>query len=266
MKSSPGDFRKAIEARGASAAYAAKMERVAARFQHEPEAQLRELSQGLTQASLDDLRRRLKIYGKWVKEATGGDGSKWTDIPRIVAGRAAAPRAMFTLEEVTKLLECERIPAYRRQFYRVQATLGLRPVEAGRIEAGFVVRAGRGFNLCLPASLQKSKRADVIPINVKEASDILTNLPLLRQSLNNFERTFLVDAFRSGIGDQVDGVNRRMYDLRSFFISELLRKGADLKTVQILARHANIETTLKHYARHQSSFCQATREAAFTGA
>lgn len=261
MKSSPGDFRAALLERGASTAYASKMQRVVERYAENPLAALQEAAPRMTQSTLDDLVTRLRVYGKWVDDS-GGDGGEWRMLPRMRAGRAAQPRVSMSLEEVRKLLRSDRIPAHRRAFYRAQAAYGLRPVEASRITEGFLVRTTGGYDLRLPADMQKSGRPDIIGVSVKDARDFLKNLPLLRTSLNNYDRVFPVDTFRAGIGDQVNGVRRRMYDLRSFFISELLRKKVDLKAVQLLARHADIKTTLRHYARHQASFVQEAREAA----
>ena len=39
-----------------------------------------------------------------------------------------------------------------------------------------------------------------------------------------------------------------MHDLRRSFVTGLLTSGADPKSVQALAGHADVQTTLKHYA------------------
>lgn len=49
-------------------------------------------------------------------------------------------------------------------------------------------------------------------------------------------------------GNKIDG-RMRLHDLRGSFVSLLLESGADIRTVQELARHADSRTTMKVYAR-----------------
>jgi integrase len=48
--------------------------------------------------------------------------------------------------------------------------------------------------------------------------------------------------------NKIDG-RMRLHDLRGSFVSLLLESGADIRTVQELARHADSRTTMKVYAR-----------------
>lgn len=41
----------------------------------------------------------------------------------------------------------------------------------------------------------------------------------------------------------------RLHDLRGKFLSDLINSGVDIKTTQVLARHSDARTTLKHYLR-----------------
>jgi integrase len=67
-------------------------------------------------------------------------------------------------------------------------------------------------------------------------------------SPSNLSRDWRVWAKKKGIDARV-----RLHDLRGSFISLLIENGADIRTVQELARHADPRTTMKVYARSRQS-------------
>jgi len=252
--------------RGSSAAYAAKQTATVRRAGSDPAAFLSARSASWTAATLTDHRTRLACFGNWLKSASPDSPNPWLSLPRgIKAGKVARGRASFTAEEVGRLLGTEGIPAHRKAFYRCVATLGLRPVEASRIEAQHVVREGAGFVLRLPGASQKSGRADVVYLEAWQAREILENLPLVRRSLGHFEEVFQRDLLRARVQLKQGDAMRRLYDLRSWMISHLMREGVDPVTVQKLVRHKRIETTMRFYVRHSESRAGEVRAEVFKG-
>lgn len=61
---------------------------------------------------------------------------------------------------------------------------------------------------------------------------------------HNFSRDFRLWKGRNGFPPEL-----RLHDLRGSFVSLLIESGADIRTVQELARHADPRTTMKAYAR-----------------
>lgn len=259
-------YRQDLLSRGATASHAAKQARIVLAAGSDPAAHLEARSASWTAATLADARNRLAMFAVWLKAQPEGatDAGPWLNLPRPKAGRVALDRAVFEAGEVKRLLECQEIPAHRRTMYRCVAELGLRPVEVSRIQAAHVVREGGGFVLRLPGTSQKSGRPDPIHLDARMASEILENLPLVRVGLNHFEQVFLRDLMRAKIPQKQGKATRRLYGLRSFMISHLLRSGVDLLTVQKLARHKRVETTLLFYGRHRDELAGQERARAFS--
>ena len=266
LAASASAYEQALLQRGATAAHAAKQRRVVLRAGSDPAGFLRLRSASWAAATLTDLRTRLSCFRGWLEAQPGGasHAEPWRNLPRgIRAGKVAQDRAVFEADEVGRLLSCPAIAPHRRAFYRCIGTLGLRPVEASRIEAQHIVREGAGFVLRLPGASQKSGRPDPIHLEAWQAEEILANLPLVRVGLNHFEETFQRDLCRAKISIKQGKATRRLYDLRSFMISHLLREGVDLLTVQKLARHKRVETTLLFYVRHNEERAGQVRSKAF---
>ena len=252
---------------GATRQHAEKQRRTVMRAGLAPGAFLEAQAGRWTAATLTDLRTRLACYGGWLASqgASPVESNPWRALPRgIRAGKVAQDRAVFEADEVGRLLSCPAIAPHRRAFYRCIGTLGLRPVEASRIEAQHIVREGAGFVLRLPGASQKSGRPDPVHLESWQAEEILANLPLVRVGLNHFEETFQRDLCRAKISIKQGKATRRLYDLRSFMISHLLREGVDLLTVQKLARHKRVETTLLFYVRHNEERAGQVRAKVFS--
>lgn len=263
-------YRQALLQRGSSARHAAQQRRAVLAAGLDPAGFLRARSASWTTATLEDARTRLAMFGGWLADlpAEQGGGAipaePWRTLPRrLRAGRVAAPRASWSMAEVRQLLSCDNIPPERRALYRCVALLGLRPVEASRIQAGHIVQQGGGWVLLLPAADQKARRADPISLTREQAEEILACLPLVRRSLAHFEEVFQRDLMRARLPIKQGSATRRLYDLRAFMISHLLREGVDLETVRQLARHRKIETTLRWYARHSDSHAGEVRASVF---
>lgn len=258
-------FHLALLERGASQPYARKMALAAIAAGSDPAGFLEARSASWTAATLADRRNRLAIFGRWLAQAEGDEAARpWLTLPKgIRAGSGARARAAFTAEEVGHLLSCERVPPFRRAFYRAVGILGLRPVEASRIQPGHIVQQGDGWLLLLPAADQKARRADPVHLTAAQAQEIRDNLPLVRVGLAHYEETFQRDLMRAKISVKQGAAVRRLYDLRSWMVSHLLREGVDLETVRQLARHRRIETTLRWYTRHSETRAAEVRAEVF---
>ena len=69
-----------------------------------------------------------------------------------------------------------------------------------------------------------------------------------RKMVNNTCRDFAMIVNRAGLVDRQHRPRFTMHDLRRTFVTNLLVTGTDPKSVQSLAGHADVQTTLKHYA------------------
>ena len=69
-----------------------------------------------------------------------------------------------------------------------------------------------------------------------------------RRMVNNPCRDFAAIVKKAGLIDDSGAPRFSMHDLRRTFVTNLLGTGTDPKSVQKLAGHADVNTTLKHYA------------------
>jgi len=247
-----------LEERGRSPRYLTVTQRALERLAADPQAALDELAERATESSVDDAMRRLRSYGRWLEGE--GEPNPYADLRRPRAARQAVDRAVFTAAEVRRLTRCADIPPERRVLWGLMAWTGLRPKEAAAVTPGMVVRVGDRWELRLPADEQKARRADIIELDEEEARGIRRHAPLVRCAVGHLDRYFKADLKAAGISRTQGGATRRPYDLRSFFVSELFRQGADPRTVQHLARHRQLETTLAHYTRFRSGEAGSLRQ------
>jgi integrase len=251
-----------LREQGRSPAYIDKQRRVLTRLLPDPQAALASLAARATETTVRDARNRLRCYGAWLGRT--GQEDPFLAVSAPAASRASQDRATITREEVQQLLACEAVPAQRRALWHLLAVTGLRPVEASRVTPEHLVRQGGEWTLVLPAALQKARRADPIGLTAKEAKLIRDHCPLVTGAVDKLYRFFRRDLEAAGLPVEQNGVARTPYCLRSYFITSLLSAGADLETVRMLARHADIQTTLRHYARHNRSAVAKARRAIIT--
>jgi|GEM_PF-1146353 len=69
-----------------------------------------------------------------------------------------------------------------------------------------------------------------------------------RNAVTNASRGFVEIVKAAGLVDEGGKARFSMHDLRRTFVTNLLATGTDPKSVQTLAGHADVQTTLKHYA------------------
>ena len=242
---------------GRSAAYIDKQRRVISSLLPAPQEALNKLALRATQSTVNDALNRIRCYGSWLSE--NGQENPYEGLSRPSADRAAVNKAVFTRAEVEQLINCEGISLRNRTLWATLAMTGLRPIEASRIKPEHIVRQGGRWVLALPASQQKAKRADKIVLPEKLANRIMVHLPLITGAPGKLYRKLRADMKTAGLNIKQGGVSRTPYNLRSFFITELLRNNANLEEVRIAARHSDIKTTLTHYARFQENEAAETR-------
>jgi len=255
-KSSLASYLDFLASAGRSSSYVNKQRRVIGNLiaTGNPAKALEALSTRATQATVNDALNRLKCYGKWL-----GEDNPYCDLRPPHASRVRRSRAVFTRKEVVKLLACREVPPVRRTLWRVLATTGLRPIEASRLLPAHILRDGGRWVMQLPANCQKARRSDPIELDEKTAKLIKKHSPLVQGASDKLYRKLRVDLASAGIPLLQGGVARTPYDFRRFFVTELIRSGVDAETVRQLARHRDIETTLRHYTKFTEGEVGATR-------
>ena len=242
-----------------SDAYISKQQRIISKFfPTSAQDKLNELANSCTQSTINDYYNRLRCYGAWLKE--NGYIDCYENITRPSANTISKNKAVFTRKEIKKLINSENISDHSKALWTILSHTGLRPVEASRVEPKHVVKHGKNWFLMLPACKQKSKRPDAIGLTEEEAKMIKKYCPLIKGDYKKLYRLLRSDIKKAGIPINQNGVARTPYNLRSFFITELLRNKVDIETVRVLARHSDIKTTLTHYARFNQEEIADTRK------
>lgn len=156
-------------------------------------------------------------------------------VPRKKAVKNAFP-FFWTVEQVDAILDSAPSPEYRVT-WALMAFAGLRREEAatlrdGDIHEGYIHLVGKGNKM---ARVPVSRR---LRAELERYGRPLPGLASRTTVLKN-----AVDL--SGIECQGEATNHRF---RHSFASNLIRAGADIKAVQILMRHENIQITLDTYS------------------
>ncbi len=142
----------------------------------------------------------------------------------------------------------------RALLYAMAAGTGLRRNELRQLRWCDVDTTGLWVRVC--AASAKSKREQRVPLrqDLAEAldafrpGDAAATDPIVPSRFYPTSRTFQADLEAAKI--QLKDEEGRVVDfhaLRVTFVSSLARAGVHPRTAQALARHANVETTMKHY-------------------
>jgi len=255
------DYLTHLEGLGKTDKYVRQVQSVLRRFAADPakaQSLVNRYAQQRSDASTQHVVTVLRSYGRWASIA---------ELQRLVkparrTGRTAEPGSLEP-EHVEALTTDERIPAARRDLYLIAARTGLRPVEIRRInpDRDIVQTEPDVFVLRLPASAQKSRRADTLPLPFEVEIRLRTGAyaRLTDWGWRNLAETMRCDLAAVGI-EQHDSLGRRrtFYSLRGYFGAQLLDSGVKIHVAQRLMRHAKAETTLKWYSRPSD---RALREA-----
>lgn len=142
----------------------------------------------------------------------------------------------WTVEQVNAILDNSPNPEHRVT-WALMAFAGLRKDEAARIgdgdiHDGYIHIIGKGNKMArIPVSRRLSS----------ELERFGKPLPHLRSRSLTVKKA----AKYAGIDFQGEATNHRF---RHSFASNLIRAGADIKSVQLLMRHENVEITLNTYS------------------
>lgn len=170
-----------------------------------------------------------------------------------------APRARAGLEALGRL---------RRLVYRLAAGTGLRRNELRRLRVQDVNLDRREVHI--PAAAAKSKRNQSVPLRSDLAEELATFIPAdaapgdLVFPAGEFPRliTFKRDLVAAGLAtvetaedgsehfvtEDESGLVLDFHCLRGAFVSGLIARGVHPRVVQVLARHAKVETTMRAYS------------------
>ncbi len=165
-------------------------------------------------------------------------------------------RRALSVAEATRLLN---VAGTRRAYYSAALWSGLRWGEIAALEWRDVELAGDRPAIRLRAEATKARRADVLPLH-PGLRDVLADLrkgaPFAKPTDRVFTatpilRTFKLDLDRAGIvwrkADHDDGASIDRHALRTTFVSWLEAAGVTGSAKRILARHAAVGVTERHY-------------------
>jgi site-specific recombinase XerD len=143
----------------------------------------------------------------------------------------------------------------RAMAYRVAASTGFRADEMRGLSPESFRLDGSAPSIYLKASGTKNRKPANQPISTALADDLRRWLreqppgeppfPLHHETA----KAIRIDLEAAGIPYETDEGVADFHSLRSYYVSALIRSGASVSVVRALARHAESETTLKHYAK-----------------
>jgi len=147
----------------------------------------------------------------------------------------------------------------RAMAYRVAAATGFRVEELRSLTPESFRLAGPAPTIHLRASGTKNRRPANQPIPLTLAHELRGWLPGQPKRRSVFPlhhetaKAIRRDLEAARIPYETDAGVADFHSLRAYYVSAMVRSGANVKTVQTLARHAKPETTLKHYAKVNES-------------
>lgn len=203
---------------------------------------------------------------------TLGVALKWGLVGRNVASAVTIPRTEIreikplTVQEIKRLLtvlENDRLYA----FYALICTTGVRKGEALALQKSSLNLAngtmyvkhslaqiyGKGLTLMEPKS-ETSRRELALPqftVNILrkhlEVYSLNSNFVFSTSKGTPFSPRNILRHFKAKLAEAGLPTTTRIHDLRHSFISWLIQSGQDIKTIQAVAGHANIQMTLNTY-------------------
>jgi integrase/recombinase XerC len=161
----------------------------------------------------------------------------------------------------------------RAMAYRVAAATGLRLDEVRSLIAESFRLDGPTPEVVLPGSRTKNGKEARQPLPGSLVEPLRAYLaaqcspgwnpaaPCLAIAYYRMARTMRADLAAAGIPYRTPDGLVDFHSLRGTYITSLIRAGANIKTVQVLARHASPTTTLQFYARATEADLRAAVEA-----
>lgn len=227
------------------------------------------------------IRKELEAVRAFCEFAVSHDWLPSNPARRVKSPRdTGLPTMPFSPDEVSALLTaCGQISnnneaGIERARLRARALVllllysGLRISDAIKLERARVDSSGR-------LMIRMMKTGEPLYVRLrKDALDALAKIPAESEYFfwsGNAKLSTAVGSARRTIDclGRLAGINAHPHRFRDTFSVELLKSGADLRTVQLLLGHTSIKTTEKHYAPWVSAFQarldKATSRLRFTG-
>ncbi|MDR2554252.1 MAG: tyrosine-type recombinase/integrase [Fibromonadaceae bacterium] len=188
----------------------------------------------------------LRSFFKWVAQSY--DITLRNPFTGVVTAKPKAePREFWTLEECEKIIEAASDEEYKCWF-ALMAYAGLRKEEARHlktknIEGGKISLIGKGGKIAvLPISSRLKNYLDkYLTLRGNEPGELF---PTLSAKGNNQDYYLIKTATKASV---TNAATAHYHRFRHSFASNLLRKGTNIKAVQMLMRHENVTLTLNIY-------------------
>jgi len=180
--------------------------------------------------------------------------------------RPKTPHRSLTEEEIANLLKVS--PAHRRLWYEVALETGFRAAELRAIRVSNFDPSGP--SVTLSADFTKNRKDASQPItqelavklqalaNGRDGSEPLLKIPHKSESSEHIVKDFV----KAGIALKTDEGKATWHSLRKVFVNNVVRSGADVKTVMELARHSSATMSLDVYASKKPALLRSTVETA----
>lgn len=147
-------------------------------------------------------------------------------------------RRALTSEEVDKLLEWSGL---RADLWRAYLLTGARKSELLALHQEDIDLERGTLTL---RDAKRKERVRVLPLHPEARPIFVHWMYVLDSAPSNLLRAFKLDCKRAGLPPDLD-----IHCLRVTFVTNLIRAGAHIQAVQLLAGHSNIRTTLTHYLK-----------------
>lgn len=194
----------------------------------------------------------LKAFWNWVIDANGIE--VWNPAGKVKKIKEPVQRTKALSEETLKALIGATQTDTERLMLLLGMTTGLRGAEMASLQWGDVDFDGR--TLTLDAQRTKSRKARIVPLRDDVVALFRARATNVPQPIEPPRRVFEgwaqnADSLRSKLRTLCDraGIKRvGLHSLRHSYATNLLRNGADLRTVQELLGHSDIKTTAGYLA------------------
>ncbi len=239
-------------------------------------ARFSDLKSELIQAALSNLREfgksgqtanhyraALRAFCRWAVARGRTRDNPMSAVDGFAEEDPEHPRRSLTDDELARLIRyAESGPdrfdmpgPLRAMAYRVAAATGFRVDELRSLTPESFRLDGHEPSLFLRRSSTKNRKPADQPISQSLARDVSEWLKRKPPGQSVFPlhhetaKAIKADLEAIGVPYETDEGTADFHSLRAYYVSALIRSGANVAEFKRLARHAKAETTLKHYAK-----------------
>lgn len=235
---------------------------------------LAEIEMVQVEKRLQELRKRLKPKSVYLKVEALKSLLRWAVDHNFLSKNplskftkldteAQDPHRALTDDEVAKLLS--KSPPEHRLWYETALATGFRVNELRNVRVSDLDMFGP--SIFLKAEFSKDRKDHRQPIP-RELADSLKALakgkerdePLLDIPSSVAYKRIAEDYIRAGVLPSTTEGKATWHSLRKTFINNLVKGGADLKTVMTLARHSTAQLTMETYAQADPALLRTAAE------